>query len=130
MCTATCAQDTASKKTETEWVEHIAKDYGVSKANIEVGLATGVRCDMLTDDGRFAVEVDWAMKWAEGIGQSLYYAECTNREPALLLLLKKSADRKYIDRAMVVCAKYNITVWVFNTSTAKKERLGGHGANE
>lgn len=51
----------------------------------EVVLEDRTRVDCLTDE--FAVEVDFAYKWAESIGQSRYYAEMTGREPAVLLIV-------------------------------------------
>lgn len=54
------------------------------------------RVDCLTED--YALEVDFAPKWAEAIGQSLYYGAKTNRPPAVLLILEDRQDRVYVDR--------------------------------
>jgi len=43
----------------------------------------GIRVDILTQD--FAVEVDWAPKYAEAIGQSLLYALYTKKRPGIVL---------------------------------------------
>lgn len=51
----------------------------------EVVMADGTRADCVTD--LFAVETDFAHKWAESIGQALLYAELTGREPAVLLIV-------------------------------------------
>ena len=68
---------------EREEVERLAKKYN---AITEYRLWDKTRVDMLT---RYeAIEVDWAHKWAEGIGQSLYYAQVTRKRPALLLLYR------------------------------------------
>lgn len=41
----------------------------------------------------FAIEVDWADKWAEAIGQSMYYAAETGKKPAIILLCRSSSQR-------------------------------------
>lgn len=58
---------------------------------IEHILPDRTRIDCLLD--RYAVEVDFQYKWAEAIGQSLYYATMTHREPAVLLIVDKNAAR-------------------------------------
>jgi hypothetical protein len=55
---------------------------------LEQPLASGGRIDCLSDE--FAIEVDWAPKWAEAVGQSLYYAQATGRKPAIILLCEES----------------------------------------
>jgi len=65
------------------------------------------RVDCLTDD--YAIEVDWAKKWAEGIGQALFYAEKTQKKPAVALIIGKK-DQKYLKRLEVVANKFNIKI--------------------
>lgn len=48
--------------------------------------------------GSYAVEVDFADKWAEAIGQSMHYARLTGKEPAVLLILEKKGDERYLQR--------------------------------
>ncbi len=60
-----------------------------------------------------AIEVDWSRKWAEGIGQCLFYAEMTGRKPGLLLLIKDPArEWRYLWRAALVCGKHGITFYL------------------
>ena len=76
------------------------------------------RCDMLFvyKGDSVACEVDWAKKWAEGIGQALYYGEVTNLKPAVLLLVKDmDEDMKYVYRCQTVCEKYDILLFVEQT---------------
>ena len=73
------------------------------------------RCDMLFvyKGDSVACEIDWASKWAEGIGQALYYGEVTNLKPAVLLLVKDmDRDMKYIYRCQTVCEKYDILLFI------------------
>ena len=67
-------------------------DFG----KVEHVLYDGTRVDCLTKD--YAIEFDFAKKWAESIGQSLYYAKMTNRVPAVVLILEKPSDMKYVKR--------------------------------
>ena len=62
----------------------------------EVPLWDNTRVDCLTKD--YAIEFDFAHKWAEGVGQSLYYAKMTGKKPALVLILKDISDYKYVKR--------------------------------
>ena len=51
----------------------------------------GTRCDILTDT--HAIEVDFADKWAEAIGQSLNYAMQTGKKAGIVLVLKDEVMR-------------------------------------
>ena len=76
---------------------------------MEYRLSDKTRIDCLTD--KYAIEVDWAKKWAEGIGQSLYYAQMTGKNPAVGLIVG-SKDKRYLKRLQKVAKKYNITIMV------------------
>jgi hypothetical protein len=67
------------------------------------------RVDCLTDT--HAVEVDFAPKWAEAIGQALFYSLMTGRRPGVLLIIERQPDKKYLKRLNMVAEKYNITIW-------------------
>lgn len=46
-----------------------------------------------------AVEIDFAPKWHECIGQALYYGRKTNRTPACALIIENpTKDYKYVNR--------------------------------
>lgn len=79
---------------------------------IEVRLSDNTRCDIVTDS--YAIEVDFANKWAESIGQSLHYSLMLNRKAGVLLILEGEKDVKYLSRLMVTAKRYNITVWTIN----------------
>lgn len=90
------------------------KDYqqdwcGERKGITEYVLDDGARVDCLLPD--YAVEFDFAEKWAESIGQSLYYAEKTGRKPAVVLILENKKDKKYLERLIEVAEDHGITVW-------------------
>lgn len=77
------------------------------KGIVEYKLPDKTRVDCLTDE--YAIEFDWAKKWAESIGQSLYYAKKTGKKPAVAIIMKSPADEKYIRRIEEV--DKNITVF-------------------
>lgn len=60
----------------------------------EYVLDDGARVDCLTDE--YAIEFDFAPKWAEAVGQSLYYALKTGKKPGIVLILEKKADRRFL----------------------------------
>jgi len=88
--------------TEAQHAKELAQEL---QGQTEVRLWDRTRVDILTKE--YAYEVDWASKWAESIGQSLYYAELTGKKPGIILLCKKNEGR-FIYRAQTVCAKHNI----------------------
>ena len=73
-------------------VKHNERYYQTKMCNnlnwqMEYVLKDRTRVDCLTD--KYAIEVDFAKKWAESIGQSLYYAEITGKNLLLDLYLEK-----------------------------------------
>lgn len=54
------------------------------------------RVDCLTKD--YAIEFDFAKKWAESVGQSLYYSKMTGKSPAVVLILTNITDYRYVKR--------------------------------
>lgn len=81
---------------------YLEKDYQCHWCNAKGGqmeyvLNDKARIDCLLPDK--AVEVDFAAKWAECIGQALYYGNMTNKTPACLLIMENGAkDNKYLYR--------------------------------
>jgi len=62
----------------------------------EFVLWDSTRVDCLTKD--YAIEFDFAKKWAESIGQALYYAKMTGKKPAVALILTHPEDYRYVKR--------------------------------
>lgn len=98
-----------SKLTEVQFAKKIVQKVG---GVVEYRLPDDSRVDILTD--KHAVEVDWAYKWPEGIGQALYYSIMTNRKPAVLLLADMPADNRFVNRCYVVCSARGIDLWIFD----------------
>lgn len=62
----------------------------------EVILWDMTRVDCMTKD--YAIEFDFAKKWAESIGQALYYSKLTGKVPAVVLILTSPTDYRYAKR--------------------------------
>ncbi|MBR6126725.1 hypothetical protein IKQ21_03485, partial [bacterium] len=54
------------------------------------------RVDCLAKD--YAIEFDFAKKWAESVGQALYYSKMTGKAPAVTLILTSPLDYRYVKR--------------------------------
>ena len=77
---------------------------------MEYSLSDRTRVDCLTDE--YAIEIDFAKKWAESVGQSLYYAEMTEKKPAIALIVDDTKkDKKRMNRLKVLATKYKIKVF-------------------
>jgi len=89
----------------------------------EIVLDDKSRVDILTDT--FAIEVDFGKKWAESIGQSLYYSALTGKKAGVLLILDGKNENIFLKRLMAVAVKHDITIWVidYNTDIWKKIEL-------
>ena len=74
---------------ENEWC---TPDFGRK----EVILWDMTRVDCMTKD--YAIEFDFAKKWADAIGQSLYYSKLTGKSPAIVLILTSPTDYRYVKR--------------------------------
>ena len=71
------------------------------------------RVDCLTST--YAIEVDFANKWAESIGQSLFYSVETNKSPAVLLIMEQGQkDIKHIKRFKKASKKFNIQLFTID----------------
>jgi len=91
-------------------VTQIATRYSMEE---EVRLIDGTRADLLSES--YAIEVDWSVKWAESIGQSLYYGVMTNRSPGIILIRKNDQTLEshdvYVGRCQRVCERHHILLW-------------------
>lgn len=104
---STLVQNDDSEKVnfETYWQDVIHRETGGKKEYI---LDDKTRVDILLSE--YACEIDWQSKWAEGVGQSIYYAVKTNRKPLVILLARKDGWEKYRNR-VEICG---IDCWVYD----------------
>jgi hypothetical protein len=106
-------------------VKRLEKDYQKVFAEYihgqtEYVLEDRARVDIITE--QYAIEVDYAHKWAESIGQSLYYGMMTNRFSGVLLIITEY-DGVYINRLVVVAKIHNIKIWTINKNTLEIKEL-------
>lgn len=82
--------------------QHLEKEYQTKWCSAHKGIAEyklpdRARIDCLTKD--LAVEFDFASKWAECIGQAIYYGKKTKRTPACVLIMENPIkDEVYLYR--------------------------------
>ena len=81
------------------------------QGKVEVVLKDGTRCDCLTSE--YSVEFDFGKKWAESLGQSLFYSILTKNKAGIVLILKSPRDEKFVKRLQLVIETYKlpVTVW-------------------
>ncbi len=94
------------KKDEKYYQSKMCNEFG---GETEYVLFDRTRVDCLS--GEYAIEVDFAKKWAEGVGQSLYYADVTGKKPAIGLIVGEG-DEKYLKRVQRVADKFDIKIIV------------------
>lgn len=83
---------------------HCIKLSGV----IEYTLMDKTRIDCLTS--KYAIEYDWAKKWAECLGQSLHYASITKKTPMCGLIGTKDEFDKFSLKIKNISDNYNLSV--------------------
>jgi len=92
---------------EKHYQEHWCKDHG---GVTEYVLVDKSRVDCLTDT--HAIEVEFAPKWKEAVGQALYYSIKTNRKPGIVVISENpESDAKHIKRLRTVTEKYGIELF-------------------
>lgn len=93
--------------------EKVYQNYWAKEHNAvatEYILPDKARVDIVTT--KYAIEVDFASKWAESVGQSLYYAEMMNLKPAVVLIVEDLKEIRYVNRLRVLCELYNIKLFI------------------
>ena len=96
------------KQSERYYQEKFAREIG---GQVEVVMKDGTRCDILT--ATHAIEVDFAKKWAEAIGQSLNYAMHTGKRPGVALIVLSPSDNKYVERVRKISAEYSLGLTIY-----------------
>ena len=67
--------------------------------------------DCLTDT--YAVEAEFDNNWKEAVGQSLHYAESTNKQAAILLIKRQKSKKDYYSELERVINKFQLPIKVF-----------------
>lgn len=74
----------------------------------EVHLPDGTRADCITST--HAIEFDFGHKWAEAIGQALYYGLQTGKTPGVVLILDGEKDYRYWLRLNSTIQRYHLPI--------------------
>ena len=82
-------------------------------------MTDGTRCDIVTKT--HAIEVDFADKWGEAIGQSLNYAFQSNKRAGILLIIENPSDEKHLLRVNSIIEHYQLPIDVLAIRHLKKE---------
>ena len=96
----------AEKDVNKFWCASMNGDY-------EFRTKDGTYIDCLTD--KFAIEAEYDYKWKEAIGQSLHYAETTNKKAAILFIKRSDSKKDYLSELNRVIAKFKLPILVFTT---------------
>lgn len=94
--------------TERQYQEYYNKNYFDNKGQLEYTLEDRTRIDIYLPD-KAAIEVDFANKWAECIGQATHYGLMTDTQPTLLLIMTKESDQRFVDIATETCKHLILT---------------------
>lgn len=98
----------SSHHTEKWYVTQWCKDH---QGQIEAKLPSKARCDCITPD--YAIEFDFAPKWAEAIGQSLYYSFLSNKKAGIVLIIEDPSDIIYLFRLDSTIKFFNLPIKVW-----------------
>ena len=96
----------AEKDVNKFWCASMNGDY-------EFRTKDGTYIDCLTD--KFAIEAEYDYKWKEAIGQSLHYAETTNKKAAILFIKRRDSKKDYLSELNRVITKFKLPILVFTT---------------
>jgi hypothetical protein len=90
---------------EADYVDHHCK------GEVEHVLSDRTRVDCLSET--HAIEYDWGKKWAEAIGQSLYYAAMTGKKAGIVLIVNPRTKDRYLKRLnkAIEAHSLDIDVW-------------------
>lgn len=97
MITAALLFAAASTMTESDYRSALCGSAGYAQ---EVTLPNGTRTDCVSET--HAIEIDFAAKWAEAIGQSLNYSAETGKPPAVILICKSGTERKCLKWSLLL----------------------------
>lgn len=89
--------------------KHYQKRYAEQVGGqMEVTAPDGTRCDILTEE--YAIEADFADKWAEAIGQSLNYGFQFNKKAGILLIMESPKDERHFIRLGSLILHYKLEI--------------------
>lgn len=98
-----------AKKENEAWYQAIWCESLGGKS--EYRLDDRARVDCLTPE--YAIEMDFAHKWHEAVGQALHYGRKTKRQAGIVLVLKKRSEQFYLNELKKTIDYYQLPVKVW-----------------
>jgi len=100
-------QISSNQLTERNCVAYLSRLWNLQS---EVRLWDGSRVDLMGDN--IVIEVDWARKWAEGVGQATWYSIITGKTGVVVLLVKDwSRERHFCYRGLATGVRSNVLIY-------------------
>jgi len=95
------------------FIEAAERDINEAWCSLNNGIAEfrtkdGTYVDCLTDE--YAIEVEFDYNWKEAIGQSLHYAESTERKAAILFIKRPKSKKNYFAELRRVVSEFNLPI--------------------
>ena len=91
---------------ESAYSDDFCKQYNGIR---EYKLSDSTRVDCLTAE--YAIEIEFAKKWSEAVGQALHYSIMTGKKPGIVLIIENIKDYTYFNRLKTICQRYAIRLW-------------------
>jgi len=111
LSTASLAQAKSGKWHEADFVD------AYCKGEIEYVLADKTRVDCLT--ATHAIEYDWGKKWAESLGQALFYSAMTGKKAGIVLIVNPRTKDRFLKRLNKAISDNNLDVDVWTITNRK-----------
>lgn len=92
-------------RVEAWYADALADSLGGQR---EVRMRNGTRCDVL--DTTHSIEVEFAGKWCESIGQALNYSSQTGRLAGVALIVENASDERFLTRLREVVAWHQLQI--------------------
>mgnify|MGYP003112003783 CR=1 FL=1 len=106
----------AKSEQSTKWHEADFVD-AYCQGEIEYVLADRTRVDCLTST--HAIEYDWGKKWAESLGQALFYSAMTGKKAGIVLIVNPRTKDRYLKRLNKAISDNNLDVDVWTITNQK-----------
>jgi len=87
------------------------------QGEIEHVLVDKTRVDCLTDT--HAIEYDWGKKWAESLGQALFYSAMTGKKAGIVLIVNPKSKERFLKRLNKAISDNDLDVDVWTITNRK-----------
>ena len=106
-----------AKWLEKDW-NHLVCQHWQGKEEVWID---GGRVDCITRS--HSIETDYAHKWQQAIGQSLYYSLVTGLKPGILVIRQSKKDDKYIARLRKTIKYYRLPIKIWKVEKNQQNEI-------